>query len=243
MYANATEALEGLRHKRTGAVLPTKNVANNTKLVYFADELVGLKLHATIIALYRTDGVSIDVRGEYSPTGEGWFTNVTWNRIEQFTPARCYRRDGLQFVNDRLYAHGLHISSDGSCTNAIEPVVEDAVRRILRTYPSKLRRYAVKVANAWAEWQDVGDCCTNTMLATDEDRGHYLSHIERGEVVVPQIFTNYVAEARNTNLYGDAMLAYASKRMREALDRSFIRLAVKRVEPDFPYPQRERTRR
>jgi hypothetical protein len=56
VIATASEAVDALRHKRTGEILPTKNVARNTKLVYYDDELVGLKFHNTVIARFTTNG-------------------------------------------------------------------------------------------------------------------------------------------------------------------------------------------
>ena len=183
MYANAAEALEGLRHKRTKAILPTKNVARNTKLIHFADDLVGLKLHQTTIALYRPDGVSIDLRGPQSPNGEGWFTNVTLERIDRFTPFRTLRSDGLTMLvanpnygggdwtgSARLYAHGCSLSCNGSFANGIEPLVERHIVRLNSTWNRKADNFAKRCITYWRRGG------TNA---------HLISHIEANEPTIP----------------------------------------------------------
>lgn len=250
MYATADEALEGLRHKRTGALLPTKNVANNTKLIYFADELVGLQLHATIIALYKPNGVSIDVRGPASPTGEGWFTNVTWERLDRFTPVRSHSHEGLRRIRhkdaergtSRLYAHGAHISPDGSCEIPLEPFIEREIERTIRTFSGRARRLADRTVKAWMEWEEPPDCC-RAYESGDGLRMHYLDHLEAGEPIIPFAMHHWVNELRSQRgYYGDALLYELRAKTREWLN-SFRTDAVKRLCPEFPYPQVERRRR
>lgn len=255
MIANAEQAIEQLRHKRTGEVMPTKNVARNTKLIYYADELVGLKLHRTVIAMYKPDGVVIDTRGnpraggaDDSPTGQGWFTSVTWQRIDDFTPARTFTANGLRYFSPpganwdreaaRLYAHGTHVSPDGSCDFLMEPAIEREIARVIRTFPRKLRRHADRVVKTWRDdWALPGSCCIGA-----EDNRHYLAHIERGEAVVPGFLPDLVEGIRTRGFYGDELVKELRDRLVDRFE-PYTRLAVKSLAPEFPYPQVEKRQR
>jgi hypothetical protein len=246
MIATASDAVEALRHKRTGEVLATKKIARNTRLVYYADELVGLKLHETIIAMYKPDGVTIDLRGPLSPNPEGWFTNVTLDRIENFTPARLSRAGGLTYVWNCTaadggiapYAHGTHVNPDGSCEIPIEAPILSAIERVVSSFPARLRRHADRIVATWADdWAATGDCCQRT----EDQELHALDHFERGEAVVPSFFADFMAVERDTNgLYGEKLLEKGREYLRSEL-KGLTTLAVKRLAPDFPYPQLSRT--
>lgn len=252
MIATADQAIEALRHRRTGEVLATKKIARNTRLVYFADELVGLKLHDTLIAMYRTDGVTIDLRGPGSPNPEGWFTNVTLDRIATFTPARIERGGGITWLVDPAdglvpYAHGAHISPNGSCEMPIDPALLGAVARVIATYPAKLRRYVNKIMRAWQNWEQPKDCCTDCFGEADcfggaeSWRHHYLDHFERGEIAIPPGFATFMrSQMANLDAYGDELVDRGRAELLVAL-KDLTRLAVKRIAPEFPYPQLTRT--
>lgn len=242
MIATANDAVEALRHRRTGEVLATKKLARNTRLVYYADELVGLKLHDTIIAMYKPDGVTIDLRGPGSPNGEGWFTKVTLDRIASFTPARLERAGGITWlVHPSLpdgmlpYAHGAHVNPNGSCEMPIDPALLTAIGRIVETYPQKLRRHADKIMRHWQLWMQVESCCTGRGEQSEWE--HHLDHFERGEVVIPPSFGTFMrSPTSNGNAYGDELLNHGRRELLADL-KQLTQLAVKRVAPDFPYPQ------
>lgn len=245
MIATANEAVEALRHRRTGEVLATKKIARNTRLVYFADELVGLKLHDTIIAMYKPDGVTIDVRGSGAPNDQGWFTNVTLQRLQDWTPARIERANGLTFLRVptagdplALYAHGTHVRPDGSCEIPIEPVIQRAIVHVVRSYPAKLRRHADQILDAWSRWNVPSACC----LSAEDEMAHYLTaHFERGDVCVPPVFHTLMTYERDTTgLYGEKLLERGRTWLRDEL-KQFTALAVKQLAPEFPYPQLTRT--
>ncbi len=242
MIATANEAVEALRHRRTGEVLATKKIARNTRLVYFADELVGLKLHDTLIAMYRPDGVTIDLRGPGSPNGEGWFTNVTLDRISTFTPARVERAGGLTWLVDPAdglvpFAHGAHVNPNGSCEMPIDAELLSAIARIIQTYPQKLRRHADKIIRLWRDdWAQPANCCTEATMEQAE-WPHHLDHFERGEIVIPPGFATFMrSPASNANAYGDELVDHGRRELLTDL-KGLTRLAVKRIAPEFPYPQ------
>jgi hypothetical protein len=247
MIATANEAVQALRHRRTGEVLATKKLARNTRLVYYADELVGLKLHDTIIAMYKPNGVTIDLRGPGSPNGEGWFTNVTLDRIASFTPARVERAGGITWLVDPSlpggilpYAHGTHVNPNGSCELPIDTALLGAVARIVETYPQKLRRHADKIMRHWSNWEQVESCCTGRGEQSEWE--HHLDHFERGEVVIPPSFGVFMrSPTSNGNAYGDDLVNHGRRELLTDL-KQLTQLAVKRVAPDFPYPQLTRTK-
>jgi hypothetical protein len=245
MIATANDAVETLKHKRSGEVLATKKIARNTRLVYYADELVGLKLHDTIIAMYRPDGVTIDLRGPGSPNDQGWFTNVTLDRIATFTPARIERAGGLTWLVDPAnglvpYAHGAHVNPNGSCEMPIDPALLAAVARVVATYPAKLRRHADKIITAWQNWEQPRECCSKAN-AEQEHWPHQLDHFERGEVVIPPVFGTFMrSPTSNGGAYGDKLIEQGREELRTDL-KELTQLAVKRLVPDFPYPQLTRT--
>jgi len=242
MIANAQQAIEQLRHKRTGEVMPTKNVARNTKLIYYADELVGLKLHQTVIAMYRPDGVVIDTRDHADDTG--WFTAVTWQRIDAFTPARTFQANGLRYLSPpgtnwdreraRLYAHGTHVSPNGSCTVPLDPAIERAIAQTIRTFPQKLRRHADRVIESWKAWDRPEPCCSN---AIENQHQHNLAHIERGEVVIPPFVPELVEVAlRPRGLYGEELVKELRERTIDVF-KTYTAIAINSLAPEFPYPQ------
>lgn len=246
MIANSDQALAALRHKRTGEVLPTKNIARNTKLVYFCDELVGLKFHDTIIALYQEDGVRLDTRGdiEHTPFGQGWFTLTTWARIGDFTLARTHTAQGLRYVNERLYVPGMTLDTNGEIIDgALHPAVEKHITNAVHVLPGKMKRHAMRVAKAWAQdWRDPLDCCSP--FTTDGAKEHYLDHIEANEVAVPCDWDCVVAQARRENRTGDSFIKRTAQLFWEQLRGSgLVTIAVKSYADEFPYPQLPRRRR
>jgi len=238
MYATSEQAIEGLRHKRSNEVLPTKIIDRNTRLVYYCDEMVALRFHKTDIAIYTPNGVRIDTRSnpsDPSPHGEGWFTMTTWQRINDHTPASNYTQGGIRYVKDRLYLHGMFITPDGEIDSPVEREVEDAILHVLRTYPAKLRRHAAKVADAWESWEGPWSCCANAQR-DGEWEGHYLRHIEANEYVVPPRMHVMVNNLRANDCYGERLMVSLRKQIRTDM-KPMLRLAVKRVWPEFPYPQ------
>lgn len=257
MYANAEEATLGLRYggRPHGRIQDERTIANNTKLIGFDRELIGLKLHDTVIATYHRDGVRFDLRGEYSLDGEGWFTDVTLRRLDEFTPARVVRRNGLTYIvanptynggdwteTARLYAHGAHISSNGSYENGLEPLVESAIIRTHERWPRMARNYAKRVVTQWRRFQArmQDDCCER---ARDDVLAHRITHLQRNEVFCPPELPSLVEAAKGRGLYGDDLAKAIAQALYEDIYQPLQRPAVKLIEPNFPYPQRQTDRR
>lgn len=239
MIATSEQAVEALRHKRTGEVLPTKKVERNTRLVYYADELVALRFHQTDIARYTPNGVVLDTRDnpdDPSPHGEGWFTITTWARIDEFTPARTHVHRGIRYVRDRLYVPGIFVHPDGTIESPIEPEMDEAIERILRTYPQRLRRHADKIVEAWAKWANPLPCCRSAEVW----QLHYLDHFEANEPAVPTFVANAAASLGRES-WGERLRENLRKTTREQL-KPLIQYAIKRTMPDFPYPQLTKAR-
>lgn len=251
MYANADEATQGLRYggRPLGRILDEKTVARNTKLIRFDPELIGLKLHDTVIATYHRDGVRFDLRGEDSLDGEGWFTDVTLRRLDEFTPARVIRADGLTYIvanpsygsHDwtkpaRLYTHGCHITSDSSFENGLEPAIERAIAQTHGRWPRMAKNYAKRCVAAWRRFQgppNVAQVAGEGVLET------WISRVQRNEVVVPRELESLASRAKQMGLYGDRMADELAKQLYSDLFQPLQRPAVKRIEPNFPYPQRQ----
>lgn len=239
MIATSEQAVEALRHKRTGEVLPTKKVDRNTRLVYYADELVALRFHQTDIARYTPNGVIIDTRenpDDPSPHGEGWFTITTWERINTYTLANTHTNRGIRYVRDRLYVPGIFIHADGTIESPVEREMEDAVQRVLRTYPQRLSRHAEKVVDAWIAWAQILDCCQGCW-----DDAHYLDHVEANEPAIPAIVAQHAEQLRRDEYLGERLRTALLKQTRQ-LFKPLIRHAVKRTLPEFPYPQLTKAR-
>lgn len=245
MYANATEALKGLRHKRTGERLDSKIVARNTRLVYFADELVGLKLHDSIIALYRPDGVTIDLRGEGSPNGQGWYTQVTLERIDRFTPVRTIRRRGLTMIvanpsygsgdwtaSARLYAHGCSRSCNGSFENGLDPAVERHLLQTHNNFDRRAKSFAARCVKHWRHGGNLTQCCQGD---GDSD-AHLLSHIEANDVCVPWRLMNLYDRGRQMGRIGDDLADMIAEQLADEMT-ELREVAIHTAQPNFPYPQ------
>lgn len=249
MYATAEQALEGLRHARTKEILPTKTIARSTKLIYLDDDLVGLRFHDTIIARYERDGVRIDTRDRRKP--DGWFTVTTWNRIDQFTPARTFQREGLRFMvidpftgsapydgETRLYEHGAFISPDGSCEIDLTPEQSDGILAAKTNIRRKVKRYANNVVKRWREWEKPLACC--------ERRGeegayeHYFGHFRANEPVIPTNIEALASNLRDSPLFSfdaDSLARELRDRLTNDFQSQFLPLAIAQIAPDFPYPQ------
>jgi hypothetical protein len=260
MYANAAEAINGLRYggQPHGRILDERTVARNTKLIRFDDELIGLRLHATAIAMYHPDGVRFDLRGPGSPTGEGWFTDVTLRRLEEFTPARFTRNAGLTFViadpsygevgwrdlaPSRLYAHGCAITSDYSFENGLDPLVERALVQTASNWNRLARSYAKRVTTAWRRFgsSELPECCRQADVDGNVHL-HEVGHIQRRDIFVPHQAHLLACSAKEQGMYGDDLLRFIERELAERY-LGLRDIAVKGIEPNFPYPQQPPRRR
>lgn len=253
MIANVEQALAHLKHKRTGELLATKNIARNTKLVYFADELVGLRFHKTDIALYMDEGVRLDTRecpDDPSPFGQGWFTMTTWERIDSFTPARTFTTNGLRYVRDvpsgesHLYVPGMIVRIDGSLDpdTIMQPELESRIVRTKAGFTAKAKRFANKVVERWSNWAAPLHCCRSHPLDSEAGHRHYLDHFDANEYAVPTDMDNW-ADVIRTNLHvtGPELL----HRLRDTMAHNLhplLTLSIKTLSPEFPYPQMPKRR-
>ena len=256
MYATASEAMQGLRHARTGEVLPSKTIARNTKLLYLDEDLVGLRFHDTIIARYEREGVRIDTRDRVHP--QGWFTVTTWNRIDQFTPARTFTREGLRHIlidpmaggipyqgKSLLYAHGAFVSPDGSCEiDDMTREQSNAIIHIKRNMGDQLKRWCAKVVEHWRTWEQPKRCCERAQTSPDQDvRLHYFGHFNAREPVVPPDLEMLAQGPRGRMLEPDQLAAEVARLLTDDLKKDFLPLAIAQIAPDFPYPQTTPRRR
>jgi hypothetical protein len=255
MYATASEAIEGLRHKRTGEILPTKVIARNTKLIYLDDDLVGLRFHDTIIARYERNGVRIDTRDRHNPTG--WFTKTTWERIDEFTPARTFQHKGLRHIyvdpfvgnmpyrgRSLLYAHGAYISPDGSCElSDLVPEQSDAILHLQDKMPRRVKRYCEKVVKAWRAWEETLPCCQEAaseaewLTSNPNYLRHCFSHFNADQPVVPWRAMPNEQELRDRMLEPDRLADELVRTLTATLRPRFLSLAIAQIAPNFPYPQ------
>lgn len=247
MYATASEAIEGLRHKRTGEILPTKTIARNTKLIYLDDDLVGLRFHDTIIARYERDGVCIDTRDRHNATG--WFTVTTWNRIDSFTPARTFTENGLRHIlvdpmvsgrpyngKSLLYAHGALVSPDGSCEIPdLSPEQSDAIVHVKRNIGDRIKRWTEKVIADWRAWEAPRACCERRMH--DGVWAHYFEHFKAKEVAIPPNIEMLAQGPRGRMLGPDQLAAEVARLLIQEFKSQFLPLAIAQIAPEFPYPQ------
>lgn len=245
-FANAAEAIEGLRHKRTGEILPSKTVARNTKLVYLDDDCVALKFHNTFIAYYERDHVRLDTRDQFN--SKGWFTVTTWDRIDAFTPARTCQQEGLRYIaldpsagragTLSLYAHGTRVFPNGSCEVPLEPEQSAAIADAKRNIPQRAARYAEKVVKAWREWREYDECCLH---AQQEGGGlvtiHAWEHFEEGAVKPMPLIDHLANDLRDCQLPPDVLSERVSGKLAKEFRDQFVPLAIARIAPEFPYPQ------
>lgn len=242
MIATATEAVDALRHKRTGEILPTKTIARNTKLVYYDDELVGLKFHNTVIARFTTNGCTINTRDRWQDaTDHGWFTLTTWARIDEFTKARTFTNGGLRFIQANpgesaiLFMHGTKLDSNGAVIDTpMEPEIAARIEHAALKMPKKLARHAQHVIDRWADWGEPAECC-------GDESAHYLKHVEANEYVIPPWLDKLAQNLRSNDVWGETLREQLTKELREKL-RQMLPAAIRKIAPEFPYPQLERRR-
>lgn len=250
MYATASEAMEGLRHRRTKEILPSRTVARNTKLVYLDEDLVALEFHNTFIAKYLRDHVVIDTRDRREP--KGWFTVTTWNRIDQFTPARTATENGLRRIvidpaagwdSTRLFEHGAIVSPDGSCEIPnLTAEQSDGIIAAKKKVPPKSKRFAKNAVKAWREWGDPLPCCEETFSNHANSAGmweHYFEHFRANEVAVHPSMEILVNDQRmqRAGLDPDLLTHELERKLAHAFTEQFLPLAIERIAPNFPYPQ------
>lgn len=255
MYATASEAMEGLRHKRTKEILPSKTIARNTKLVYLDEQSIALEFHKTFIARYERDHVVIDTRDRRKP--QGWFTVTTWNRIDQFTPARTSVDNGLRHIvmdpaagwgSSQLFAHGAIVSPDGSCEIPdLTSQQSDAIIAIKKNFPARLKRYTKKIVERWRKWEDPSDCCMrayeNAGRTEETVWEHYHRHVQAKDVFIPPNIEMLVNRDKYDKFLPDALALELERKLNEELLPKFLPLAIAHIAPEFPYPQTAPRRR
>lgn len=236
MFTNAADAVEGLRHKRTGAILPTKNIANNTTLIHYCDELVGLRFHQTVIATYHEDGVRIDTRDADAPNG--WMTATTMARIDEFTPARVSRSNNVFSINDRLYRHGAILSPEGEFLNPLDDIAEQVILERLHETPRLIASYARQMLKLWKAFTPPPQCCI-AARGSEEGVAHIYRHVvERRPAVLPSL-PAFARGQRNRGVIGGALERAVETEIRTGLRKELLPYAVRDIAPpsDFPYPQ------
>jgi hypothetical protein len=257
MYANAQQAMQGLKHKRSGEILPSKIIARNTKLVYLDEDCVALQFHKTFIARYERDRVVIDTRDRTKP--DGWFTKTTWERIDEFTPARTFTHEGLRHIHvdpmaggrpyageARLFAHPAIVSPDGSCEIDLTPEQSRAILAAKRNTPKKVKRYAKNMVKHWREWGEPLDCCQKSfelMGMGRETWEHHFKHFRADEMALLPVEPMLTGRTGQYALNPDLLANELERRLTTELSSKFVPLAIAHIAPDFPYPQTAPRRR
>jgi predicted glycosyl hydrolase (DUF1957 family) len=107
-FATAAAAFATARNKDRGK--PTEN--RNTVVVKVNDTTYGIKLYNTVV-------VNIHQDGTYTLNTGGWQTVTTKDRINNYSPARVYQRNGEWYMNDDgKFWDGVKIDATGRVLNS-----------------------------------------------------------------------------------------------------------------------------
>jgi hypothetical protein len=257
--ANAfVDALEMVKHARTGKVLERKKVANNTWARPVEHVLDGTT--AVAVRLHQTDVVTIHADGRVRLDSGGWRTVTTKERINRFAPgARVWSvggrwvllvgretvpyYDGVEYDAEqgRVLVDPARVDVEAArdvATRLLKERVTGFVR--LLEQPELARPFvaAVVEGGSWA-----GDCWY--CLMRDENgvplgdasgsHGHLEDHLEEG-YLVPSLFRNAFREQYGDEKGDQALWVYAvdvqngyARGERRAVNRVMSRYFVKRL--------------
>jgi hypothetical protein len=71
-----------------------RKLANNTYLVVRDDGGFGIRLHYTEVVIHYKDKIVLNT--------DGWFTNTTKSRINEFSPFNVYQKNYQWFIDDGI---------------------------------------------------------------------------------------------------------------------------------------------
>lgn len=181
-FSQATDRL-GTRDRR--------KIGNNTYLERRDAETIAVRLHATDIVIFHSDGSATLHDG-------GYLTVTTKDRLNKYAPCpRISSVRGRWFVGDAPYFDGVRVSDSGEILNsqdgpdvATEDTENRAMRRRISAYVSLYTDDRIRelVADAQANGTN-GDCFFCNMRTTDDgtpagdafgDTDHLISHLEEG---------------------------------------------------------------
>lgn len=263
MWANAAEALRAFETKREhppcSAGPHVRKVQRNTYLEYMHDDLLMLRLHKTWIARYTPEGVVLDF--------DGWRTNVTFARAEEFTPLRTLAMQGLHYVVPKgiswsaaregasvLFADGITIHCDGTVSGAPMPTAQAQIIDAVVVLPKRLRRWCTRCVRAWDQFfpertteATCMDCersndGTTNVYGSGAFYRHALRHIEAR---TPMPIDQFREWASQTNLQGNALCTPLATKLYRTVREHMVRERLSLIDPNFVWlpPGKSSTRR
>lgn len=162
----------------------SRKVGNNTYLKRRGNETIALRLHATDIVTWHSDGRTVLDSG-------GWLTVTTKARMNEWAPVRIYSVLGRWvFPDGTVYADGITISPDGiTGQGEHNPSSDKAIKR-------RIKAYAQSCADAVPIDAPSGADCWYCLFPMS-GREHLESHIAEA-YIVPSLVLKAMRDAGNT---------------------------------------------
>lgn len=174
----------------------SRKIGNNTYLKRIDTGTIGVLLHQTYVVVYHAMGrVTLD--------SNGWQTNTTKARINEYSDANLSQKNSIWYMGDgSLFYDGMQLNGDGETIKPKQPAQKEKQTKMLKTRIKKYCELAIKKVDAGLDMPSGGDCWYCSMRTTEnenlgdafEDKAHLLAHMKDG-YIVPSLLWNAVKEA------------------------------------------------
>jgi hypothetical protein len=130
-----------------------KKLDNHTYLHRIDAQTIAVRLH-------DTDVVAIHDNGTYTLNTGGWQTVTTKDRINKFSPARLYQRNGLWYVGEYVFEEGMTVDVMGKPVGRVKSasVIERKKRALDKKVRTYINGYADHAAFHKLALPSAGDC-------------------------------------------------------------------------------------
>jgi hypothetical protein len=209
-----------------------RKLGNNTYLNPRDDGTIAVKYHETDVVIFHPDGSVVLDSG-------GWKTSTTKERLNAFSPAHVWQRNGIWYVKYGKetvpFADGMTLHPGGIINGAgKDPKAETRLRRKVFTYSKK---YVAALVVGEVSEPSTGDCWFCAMRTADKgetlgeafsDRDHILSHLEENYFVPSLIHTALERMGAAPVEFWALDQAWGKVEGREWLDRDFVQLSLRK---------------
>ena len=192
---------------------PSRKLENNTYLQRADENTICVRLHATNVVTLRSDNT-------YELNSDGWKTNTTKDRINEYSPARISQKKGRWYLgSDCEFYDGVIVDSFGSVvTEIIDPAEGDRLKaKVDRMVSKYIKGFCEDIKVNGIERPSGGDCWACCMVNAETGKGdmmglsHLFDHFEE-EYYVPSLLWNALKDSYNDPSFIWMMIEADAKR-------------------------------
>jgi hypothetical protein len=161
----------------TSNVKNSKFVANNTLRIEYENGNISFRLHETDIVTFLNDNKIILNSGT-------WKTHTTKERINRFSPANVYQKNGIWYLSDnKLFYDGCIINAKGELIS--KPLKNEIYENKVAKLKKQISKYCNLITKDNLPLPSSGDCwfCAlhdkdNIPMDGNKNNDHLLSHLK-----------------------------------------------------------------